>query len=175
MSSDSESISTFYMKRTLRRTPAGEQVSYSYRSPRASSSVSTSYSPAYGRSSGTDAAARAAKRPSVSTYRRRKYPTVTPYHIWYVLLFICNKRDLDSNLQYHSAIFLRILTLCVDEITGMPIRSLDVVDQLLLECAKKDNWYENGTVNINYMAMQPSNNFRWCSANEFLFFPLFFF
>lgn len=85
MSSDSESVSTFYMKRTLRRTPAGNQVSYGYKSPKPSSSVSSSYEPVSGRYYGSDAAVRASTRPNVSTYRRRKYPTVTPYHIWFVL------------------------------------------------------------------------------------------
>lgn len=84
MSSDSESITTFYMKRTLRRTPAGEQVSYGYKAPKASSSVSDSYTPIRGRRYESDAAARAAKRPDVSTYRRRKYPSSTMYHVWFV-------------------------------------------------------------------------------------------
>jgi len=86
MSSDSESITTFYMKRTLRRTPAGEQVSYGYKAPKPSSSVSDSYTPIRGRRYETDAAARAAKRPDISTYRRRKYPSSTMYHVWFVSL-----------------------------------------------------------------------------------------
>lgn len=78
MNSNFESISTWYFKRTSRKTPSGTQVSYSYKPPRTSESISDSYKPPHSSRSYGE------KRPEISTYRRRKYTNKSYYHVWYV-------------------------------------------------------------------------------------------
>lgn len=75
-----ESISTWYFKRTMAKTPSGSQVSYSYKSAKARDSISSSYRPSYGTRTPSH-------RPDISTYRRRKYPGRCYYQTWYVIDF----------------------------------------------------------------------------------------
>lgn len=99
-----ESISTWYFKRTLRDTPSGSQVSYSYTPSKARDSISTSYRPSYGTRIPNH-------RPKISTYRRRKYPTKNYYQVWYVSLsiLIFQKKNLLLIPQFSLFIGIQIL------------------------------------------------------------------
>lgn len=115
-----ESVSTWYFKRTLRNTPSGSQVSYSYTPAKARDSVSSSYRPSYGTREPNH-------RPKISTYRRRKYPTKNYYQVWYVFFFKTRYRE---RFRANSFIF----------IIGILIPFLDVIEIIIhnnINCINK--------------------------------------